>query len=102
MTASRRKRKQPLARARRRKEQAKPPTLRATPSQKPDRLVFALAAAIGLLFVARWFVTADPYLGSGTDIVTFEYPALAFAHSRLQQFDSRSRPSLKDPWESYT
>ncbi|MEE9384308.1 MAG: YfhO family protein [Nannocystaceae bacterium] len=57
------------------------PRLDAPP--KVDWPLLVGIAFISLIFPIHWLATDAPYLGSGTDIVTFEYPALAFAHSRL-------------------
>jgi hypothetical protein len=43
------------------------------------RLDLIGAAAVALAFVAHLFATADPFLGSGTDMVSMEHPLHAFA-----------------------
>ncbi|HUT78292.1 MAG TPA: hypothetical protein VM285_11425, partial [Polyangia bacterium] len=47
------------------------------------RLDLIGAAAIALAFVAHLFATSDPFLGSGTDMVSMEHPLHAFAASWL-------------------
>ncbi|MCP4251341.1 MAG: YfhO family protein [bacterium] len=45
------------------------------------------AAGVALLFSGHLLITADPFLGSGTDIIAMEHPLHAFAAGRLAAGD---------------